>query len=215
MAKAERGYRLLGAAPDVPRAVTVTLNRDMTVETALQHFGQQCLSHLLRNEPVMLADEAEGIHQMRVAVQRLRSVLSALKQMLPMEHHRWASEELKWLTHSLAPARNLDIFVGDLLRTVSDALPSRSELEHLVRAADRCRRAAFDDAKQAILSERYTSAMLRLLRWFAARDSADIGECNSSSRLDRQCWAWRNVSTTLKQPAFEFKLGFSAFGLAG
>lgn len=25
----------------------------------------------------------------------------------------------------------------------------------------------------------------------------------------------RNVSTTLRQPAFEFKLGFSAFGLAG
>ena len=27
--------------------------------------------------------------------------------------------------------------------------------------------------------------------------------------------AGRNVSTTLRQPAFEFKLGFSAFGLAG
>src|ERR1019366_9969875 len=27
--------------------------------------------------------------------------------------------------------------------------------------------------------------------------------------------ALRNVSTTLRQPAFEFKLGFSAFGLAG
>ena len=25
----------------------------------------------------------------------------------------------------------------------------------------------------------------------------------------------RNVSTTMRQPAFEFKLGFSAFGLAG
>jgi len=25
----------------------------------------------------------------------------------------------------------------------------------------------------------------------------------------------RNVSTILRQPAFEFKLGFSAFGLAG
>jgi hypothetical protein len=26
---------------------------------------------------------------------------------------------------------------------------------------------------------------------------------------------YRNVSTTLRQPAFEFKLGFPAFGLAG
>ena len=28
-------------------------------------------------------------------------------------------------------------------------------------------------------------------------------------------WSERNVSTTLRQPAFEFRLGFIAFGLAG
>ena len=36
---------------------------------------------------------------------------------------------------------------------------------------------------------------------------------------DRTAHRWgktkRNVSTTLRQPAFEFKLGFSAFGFAG
>jgi len=77
---------------------------------------------------------------MRVAVRRLRSALTAVKPMLPVEHHRWASEELKWLTHSLAPARNWDVFVGDLLRTVSDALSNRPELQQLVRAADQCNR---------------------------------------------------------------------------
>jgi inorganic triphosphatase YgiF len=168
--KAERGYRLFRAASDEPRAVqagTVTLDRNMTVEAALQRFGQRCLTHLLRNEPVTLAGEPEGIHQMRVAVRRLRSALTAVKPMLPVEHHRWASEELKWLTDSLAPARNWDVFVGDLLRTVTDALSNRPELQQLVSAANRCNRAALDDAKQAILSERYTDAMLRLLRWFA------------------------------------------------
>ena len=38
-------------------------------------------------------------------------------------------------------------------------------------------------------------------------------------RLDGFCFkhdsVWRNVSTTLRQPAFEFKLGFVAVGLAG
>jgi triphosphatase len=141
----------------------------MTVEAALQRFGQRCLNHLLRNEPVTLAGEPEGIHQMRVAVRRLRSVLTAVKPMLPVEHHRWASEELKWLAHSLAPARSWDVFVGDLLRTVSDALSNRPELQQLVRAADQCNRAALDDATQTILSERYTGAMLRLLQWFTVR----------------------------------------------
>jgi inorganic triphosphatase YgiF len=106
--KAEPGFRLLRAAGDALRAVqagTITLDRNMTVEAALQRFGQRCLTHLLRNEPVVLAGEAEGAHQMRVAVRRLRSALTAVKSLLPVDHHRWVSEELKWLTQSLAPAR--------------------------------------------------------------------------------------------------------------
>ena len=169
--KAGRGYGPLGVT-DVPQPVQagpVTLDPTMTVEAALQRFGQRCLNHLLRNEPVALAGEPEGVHQMRVAARRLRSVLSALKPMLPPAHHRWTSEELRWLTHALAPARNWDIFTADLLRPVNDAPPDRHEMKHLVSAAERSRRAAFDDAKQAILSQRHTEAMLRLLRWFAAR----------------------------------------------
>jgi triphosphatase len=169
--KAGRSHGPLGGT-DVPQSVQagpVTLDPAMTVEAALQRVGQQCLNHLLRNEPAALVGEPEGVHQMRVAIRRLRSVLSALKPMLPAEHHRWASEELWWLTHALAPTRNWDIFTVELLRPVSDALPSRHEMKHLVSAAERSRRAAFDDAKQAILSQRHTEAMLQLLRWFAAR----------------------------------------------
>ena len=169
--KAEQGYQLLGAVgPPWPvHAGPVTLDPAMAVEAALQRFGRQCLTHLLHNEPVMLAGEPEGIHQMRVAVRRLRSVLSALKPMLPLEHQRWASEELEWFTHALGPARNWDEFATSLLGPVSDALSASRELEYLVTAVEHRRHAAFDDAKQAILSERYTKSTLRLLRWFEAR----------------------------------------------
>ena len=105
---------------------------------------------------------------MRVAVRRLRSVLSALKPMLPQEHYRWASEELKWLTHVLGPTRNWDIFAASLAAPVSDALSANRELEYLVRAVERRRHAVFDDAKQAIFSERYAKSILCLLRWFEA-----------------------------------------------
>ena len=169
--KAERGYRLLGVAGllQAVYAVPITLDPAIAVEAALQRFGRQCLTHLLRNEPVVLAGEPEGVHQTRVAVRRLRSVLSALKPMLPLEHHRWASEELKWLTHSLGPARNWDVFTASLLHPVSDALSANRALEYLVRAVERRRHAVFDDVKQAILSERYTKSTLRLFRWFEAR----------------------------------------------
>jgi triphosphatase len=169
--KAERGYRLIGAASR-PRAVhadPVALDPAMTVEAALHCFGQRCLDHLLRNEQVALAGEPEAIHQIRVAVRRLRSALSALKSMLPADHYHWISEDLKWLLHALAPARNWDVFIAHLLQPVSAALPDRRELEQLAIAAKRSRCAAFDDAKQALLSKRHTEATLRLFQWIAAR----------------------------------------------
>jgi triphosphatase len=89
--------------------------------------------------------------------------------MLPMEQYRWASEELKWFAHRLGPARNWDIFVTSLLHSVDEALPYCRELRQLTSAAEQCRRTAFDEAKQAILSKRYTESTLRLLQWFTAR----------------------------------------------
>jgi triphosphatase len=99
------------------------------VEDALQRLGRQCVAHFLLNEPVTLSGEPEGIHQMRMAVRRLRSGLSAFKPMLPLEHRCWASEELEWLAHALGPARNWDIFAASLLRPISDELSASRELE--------------------------------------------------------------------------------------
>jgi CHAD domain-containing protein len=145
----------------------------MSVEEALKRIGRRCLTHLLTNEQAALAGEPEGIHQMRVAVRRLRSALLALKRLLQNDHYRWASEELRCIAHAIAPVRNLDIFAASLLPPVSHAMPSGMGFERLLDAVERRRRVVFDQAKQAILSQRYTESMLRLLRWFVARGWRD------------------------------------------
>ena len=62
---------------------------------------------------------------------------------------------------------------GAQFRPVTQALPAGPELERLIDATERRRRVALDQAKQAIMSERYTESMLRLLRWFVARGWRD------------------------------------------
>ena len=174
--KAERGYRLLGIDGLTPQAVRmgpIALDPAISVEAALERIGRRCLMHLLCNEQASLAGEPEGIYQMRVAIRRLRAALLALKRMLPMKHYRWASEELRWTAHALGVVRNWDIFVACLVRPVADALPAGPGFEGLLGTAERQRRAALDQAKQAILSKRYTESILRLLRWFAARGWRD------------------------------------------
>jgi triphosphatase len=174
--KAERGYRLLGTDRLMPQAVRggpVALDPAMSVEAALERIGRHCLTHLLGNEQAALAGEPEGIHQMRVAIRRLRSALLALKRPLQKKHYDWASEELRWLAHALAPVRNLDIFADCLVRPVTHALPAGLDFERFIEATERRRGAALDQAKQAIMSERYTESMVRLLRWFVARGWRD------------------------------------------
>jgi inorganic triphosphatase YgiF len=174
--KAERGYELMagdGQAPAPVRLKPITLDAVMTVEMVLQSIGRRCLAHLLHNEPAALADKPEGIHQMRVAVRRLRSVLSALKPMLPAEPYRWASDELKWLAGALGSARNWDVFAANLVEPVERVLPFEHDLKLLAEAAERRRRTAYDRAKQAILSREHTAAILRLVRWFEARGWRD------------------------------------------
>ncbi len=84
--KSARGYRLVEGGDPAPSAVSaepIVLDPTLTIEEALQQVGRACLAHLLRNEPAALARDIEGVHQIRVAMRRLRSVLAAVKKMLP------------------------------------------------------------------------------------------------------------------------------------
>jgi len=64
----------------------ISLDPAMSVEAALQRIGRRCLTHVLSNEQAALAGDPEGIHQMRVAVRRLRSAFLALKR--PLQEKR-------------------------------------------------------------------------------------------------------------------------------
>src|SRR5207302_455983 len=169
--KSERGYHLLkdgDVAPAAVHAAPVILDPDMTVEAALQKIGRGCLAQLLRNEPAILSAQPEGVHQMRVAVRRLRSAISSLKKMLPEKDVQWVTDELRWLGGALGPARNLDVFAAELVPAARTGLPGEPGWDDLAGTLDRLRVAAYDQIRDAILSPRYIASMLRLLRWFEA-----------------------------------------------
>lgn len=179
--KAERGYRLAkgGAARPLARhAGSAILTPDMTVEDALLAISRSSLLHILDNEAAVLARIPEGLHQIRVALRRLRSVLSAFRSMLPEDHYRWVSGETKELADALGDARNWDVLALSLLPPAIAALPAGEELASLSKACARRRQEEFERAREAVLSPRHTQALLRLAHWFesrAWRDQPDSG----------------------------------------
>jgi triphosphatase len=147
------------------RSAAVEMVPRLSGELALQRAGYACIEHLARNEQAARTGEAEGIHQIRVAVRRWRATLSAFGPLVPQKPRRSASNELRWIADAFSEARNLDVFVSVVLAPARAALPWSSELERLAMAIDRRRRKAHAAAQTAIGSARYDASVRSLANW--------------------------------------------------
>jgi triphosphatase len=74
--KAARGYRLIAcSAPAATKAASIELDRDVASREGLRLIVGEILSHLLSNKSAALTGDAVGVHQVRVAIRRLRTAL--------------------------------------------------------------------------------------------------------------------------------------------
>src|SRR5262249_16766230 len=75
--KPERGYELLAKAPVAAEtARDPELTADMNAGRAFTLIGRVCLRQLVANVPATINRDAEAVHQLRVALRRLRAAMS-------------------------------------------------------------------------------------------------------------------------------------------
>ncbi len=159
-----------GETPAWRKAVPLDLPAEASVEEALALIFGHCLDHLTDNEPATrLGDHPEGVHQMRVALRRLRSALRVFRPILPADQYRWLDEETRWLTQSLGDARDLDVFEDEIVGPVAAAFPDEPAFAALSARLATRRRQARAAARQAIESGRFTRLLLDVGAWMAAR----------------------------------------------
>jgi CHAD domain-containing protein len=122
------------------------------------------LRALLEHEPgTRSGEDAEDLHQMRVAVRRMRAVLRAAR---PMLDRTWADGlrgELGWLGRALGPVRDLDVLMARL-RGEADALGGQdaAAVAPLFDTLAQERAAARAAMLDAMGSERYAALLWRL-----------------------------------------------------
>jgi triphosphatase len=169
---ADRGYALLSGEKDEDATGggfgKVELAPELPAEDGLSAILRHALWHMLAHDQAALDGEAEGVHQMRVALRRLRATFSLFRPMIPEEQRLWATGEMKWIASALGPARNWDVF-ADHLGPLERHFPEAAGIAELSRRAQESRRAAYGLVQQTIATRRYTDVVLRLLTWTETR----------------------------------------------
>lgn len=167
LGKAERGFaHLAGREPEPSRAERPVFPRGATLEAVLAAVLGECLRQTSANQPVAeLGRDPEGVHQMRVGLRRLRSALRLFREQLPVRETEALVEELRWLAGLLGAARDLDVFLEELLGPVTKGRPDDRGLAALREAAEGARRDAYAALRRELASPRYTALVLRLGRF--------------------------------------------------
>jgi inorganic triphosphatase YgiF len=142
--KAETGYRLFKRTPARPaRATPSPVQPGQTPIAACRAIALACLAHLQRNETGILAElDPEYIHQARVAIRRLRSVMALFAPLLPAGFQKTFGKPWKQLARVLGEARNWDVFINETLPPILAAFPDDKNVTRLLKAARRRRQIA-------------------------------------------------------------------------
>ena len=165
--KADRGYALIaGGPPQAARARRVDMRRDDTLGESLRNAGRAYLAQFAANMPAVEARQIEGIHQMRVALRRLRGVLKAAEKALPPAQYDWVNARFKHVLQELGPARNWDV-LSEGLAAAPDLAHRRTPGQRRLRAAvERHRQGAHRAAAAHMASPAVTRTILEIARWF-------------------------------------------------
>jgi triphosphatase len=161
--KAERGFLL--AADTVEAAVNaerIVLGEDATADVVFRYVIAHCLRHLLGNWAAVSAGrDPEGIHQMRVALRRLRSALSLFGGPFRSALSR-LEDEVRWIAGVMGGARDLDVFQEDVFGPAQDAHGEDGRLLEFATVVRTRRRIAWAHVFEALESERFRRLVLAL-----------------------------------------------------
>lgn len=118
-ARPARSTSKLGQAlgRDIP-AASVRAGDSSAGATVIEYLAEQ-VARLKACDPGVRAGTEDTVHQMRVAIRRMRSTLATYRSLLDRETTDPVRDELRWLASLLGPARDLEV-VRDRLADLLD-----------------------------------------------------------------------------------------------
>ena len=173
--KAARGYRLrMGRPPAAVEAPTPDIDADATGYEAFRAIVSGGVSGLIRNQAAAELAIAEGTHQMRVSVRKLRAACVLYRPLLEPHAARQFDIVLGRLGRILGEARDWDVFCGETLPKARDGVEQASWVNLLADAAQRRRDKAYKAVRDELAQPAITGVALGLTAW--SEDDAALGD---------------------------------------
>ena len=159
LSKSERGFALSeGRLGHATKAEPTALDSGMSEGDAFRAIAFACLRHVRLNEIVLLErQDAEALHQARVALRRLRSALPLFRKTVRDGDHKRLRGELRWFARHFGDARNLDLLL--------ERLDSAGHDEDLLAPLREAHEKAHRRVTRALRSKRARTLFLHLVRW--------------------------------------------------
>ena len=157
--KAERGYALaFDVVQPAAKAGPVGISPEHVVNDVIAQLLGACWHHLLKNHTVAEKGvDPEGVHQMRIALRRLRTICALFRRDIPSPAFQAINSEARWLMQQLGPARDWDVFAETTIARLA-AVPDVN-LVGLREAVEQHRKSSYG-ALQTVLADARCSRFL-------------------------------------------------------
>jgi triphosphatase len=164
--KGARGYLLAsGGKPETHKSRDTSIEPRTSAAEAFRQIVNAGLGHLLANQAAGLASDAEGVHQMRIAIRRLRAALTLFQPFLEPHAATLFQDELRRIGRVFGEARDWDVFCLQILPDVLKSERDAGWRDLLRKPATAARTAAHAEFTREIRSSAFTRLVLGLAAW--------------------------------------------------
>jgi CHAD domain-containing protein len=170
--KSERGYELVEGKEAAPvKSADVELKRGSSTREAFKTIGRACLKQIVDNAAPLTKGDAEGVHQMRVGLRRLRAAMTLFGDVVRARQTREIKRELKWLASELTPAREMQVLIERVVAPLRENThPQRNGIRSFSSDLMARREAAQERAQHAVDSPRFRALTLEIAAWLETGD---------------------------------------------
>jgi inorganic triphosphatase YgiF len=183
--KSARGFDLAaGVAPGAEKPRKPRFDPAVSLDETFAIVLRGSLHHLLQAMPA--AEDGrnpEGVHQLRVALRRLRAALHLMRPLGTSATLDGLEADARWLAQNLSAARDLDVFLTDTLPEIADACTTVAGFDTLRALAQRQRDLAYRKLRIALAERRCAAFVLGLGAWIATRGWRNDVSPDELSRL--------------------------------